>query len=80
MVTEIETVRGPVATADLGQTLMHEHVFVLSPESDINPNEPHMHSLTITMVDDDHMIQDWQSYKDGKPSGKKAHFEFTRDE
>ena len=26
----VETVRGPVDTADLGATLMHEHVFVLS--------------------------------------------------
>ncbi len=30
--TEVDTVGGPVATADLGVTLMHEHVFVLSPE------------------------------------------------
>ena len=28
----VETVRGPVDTADLGPTLMHEHVFVLSTE------------------------------------------------
>ncbi|GAA3826902.1 phosphotriesterase-related protein [Sphaerisporangium flaviroseum] len=28
----VETVRGPVDVDDLGQTLMHEHVFVLSPE------------------------------------------------
>ncbi|GAA4187506.1 phosphotriesterase-related protein [Streptosporangium oxazolinicum] len=28
----VNTVRGPVDVADLGQTLMHEHVFVLSPE------------------------------------------------
>ena len=27
-----ETVRGPIPTEDLGVTLMHEHVFVLSPE------------------------------------------------
>jgi phosphotriesterase-related protein len=32
-VTEVETVRGPVPTAELGRTLMHEHVFVLSPDS-----------------------------------------------
>ena len=31
MVT-VETVRGPVELGDLGQTLMHEHVFVLSTE------------------------------------------------
>ena len=28
----VETVRGPIDTADMGQTLMHEHVFVLSTE------------------------------------------------
>ncbi len=28
----VETVRGPIDTADLGTTLMHEHVFVLSTE------------------------------------------------
>jgi len=28
----VETVRGPVDVAELGRTLMHEHVFVLSPE------------------------------------------------
>ena len=32
MRTEVDTVRGPTPTADLGVTLMHEHVFVLSPE------------------------------------------------
>jgi phosphotriesterase-related protein len=34
----IETVRGPVDTADLGVTLMHEHVFVLT--SDVQANYP----------------------------------------
>lgn len=29
----VETVRGPVPVADLGTTLMHEHVFVLSADS-----------------------------------------------
>ena len=28
----VNTVRGPVEASDLGSTLMHEHVFVLSPE------------------------------------------------
>jgi phosphotriesterase-related protein len=28
----VETVRGPVDAADLGTTLMHEHVFVLTPD------------------------------------------------
>jgi len=30
---------------------------------------PHMHSLKITFVDDNHVKQEWQSYADGKPSG-----------
>ncbi|WP_167107673.1 phosphotriesterase [Mycobacterium sp. DL592] len=30
--SQVETVRGAVATTDLGVVLMHEHVFVLSPE------------------------------------------------
>jgi phosphotriesterase-related protein len=34
----VETARGPVDTADLGQTLMHEHVFVLTP--DVQQNYP----------------------------------------
>lgn len=32
MSMEVATVRGPIATGALGVTLMHEHVFVLSPE------------------------------------------------
>jgi predicted metal-dependent phosphotriesterase family hydrolase len=35
-VTQVESVRRPVPTAELGRTLMHEHVFVLSPESAAN--------------------------------------------
>ena len=31
--SSIETVRGPVDVADLGATLMHEHIFVLDPEA-----------------------------------------------
>jgi phosphotriesterase-related protein len=34
----VQTVTGPVATADLGQVLMHEHIFVLTP--DIQQNYP----------------------------------------
>ena len=37
-VPQLNTVRGAIDTADLGVTLMHEHVFVLSPE--INDNYP----------------------------------------
>jgi phosphotriesterase-related protein len=36
--SQVATVRGPVDSADLGETLMHEHVFVLSPE--IQQNYP----------------------------------------
>jgi phosphotriesterase-related protein len=36
--TLVETVRGPVDTADLGPTLMHEHVFVLT--TDVQQNYP----------------------------------------
>jgi phosphotriesterase-related protein len=32
-VSTVETVRGPVEVAELGRTLMHEHVFVLQPEA-----------------------------------------------
>ena len=34
----VETVRGPVATASLGRTYMHEHIFVLTP--DVQQNYP----------------------------------------
>ena len=32
MSTQVDTVRGPISATELGVTLMHEHVFVLSPE------------------------------------------------
>lgn len=32
----IETVRGPVSPDELGRTLAHEHVFVLTPDSQLN--------------------------------------------
>ena len=32
----VETVRGPVAAAELGPTLAHEHVFVMQPEAHVN--------------------------------------------
>jgi phosphotriesterase-related protein len=32
----VETVRGPVDTAELGPTYMHEHIFVLTPEVQTN--------------------------------------------
>ena len=30
--SQVNTVRGPIDGEDLGRTLMHEHIFVLSPE------------------------------------------------
>ena len=36
--SEVHTVRGPIDTADLGRTYMHEHVFVLTP--DVQQNYP----------------------------------------
>ncbi len=38
--SQVETVRGPVQVDALGETLMHEHVFVLSEE--IRRNYPHL--------------------------------------
>lgn len=35
----VETARGPVSTADLGRTLMHEHVFVLTVDSQLQWSE-----------------------------------------
>lgn len=35
---QVQTVRGPVAAAELGPTLMHEHIFVLTP--DVQQNFP----------------------------------------
>lgn len=37
-VSTVQTVRGPVSTAALGRTLMHEHIFVLTP--DVQQNFP----------------------------------------
>jgi phosphotriesterase-related protein len=33
---QVETVAGPIDTAELGRTLMHEHIFVISPEIEEN--------------------------------------------
>jgi phosphotriesterase-related protein len=33
---QVETVRGPVDTAELGRTYMHEHIFVLTPDVQLN--------------------------------------------
>ena len=36
----MQTFRGPVPAADLGTTLIHEHVFVGHPELDLNLPHP----------------------------------------
>ena len=46
----VETVRGPVDTADLGRTYMHEHIFVLS--TDIQQNYPDEWGDEAARVDD----------------------------
>ena len=38
MTTMVQTVRGPVAADDLGPALLHEHVFIASPEGIANHN------------------------------------------
>jgi len=40
MATTVDTARGPVATADLGPTLMHEHIVTRSPG--VQENWPHL--------------------------------------
>jgi phosphotriesterase-related protein len=47
--TKIESVRGPIDTSQLGVTLMHEHIFVLSTE--INQNYPE------SWGDEEHRVQ-----------------------
>jgi len=37
--TQVQTVRGPVDTATLGRTLMHEHIFVLTPDVQQNTDD-----------------------------------------
>jgi hypothetical protein len=40
-------------------------------------NEPHMHALTLTMTDKDHLKQEWTSYENGKKKDVKV-MEFAR--
>lgn len=48
--SEVQTVRGPVDSADLGRTLMHEHVFVLT--ADVQNNYPDEWGSEQERVDD----------------------------
>ena len=43
-----------------------EYKFELVKGSGIKPNEAHMHELTVTFTDDDHIVQHWVSYEGGK--------------
>lgn len=47
------------------------------PEGVTSMNEPHMHALTITMLDPNTIKQEWVSYEDGKAKGT-AVFTFKR--
>ena len=50
---------------------------VMADDPLIDPNSMHMHALTITFTDADHISQDWQNYLDGK-SGEHSVFNFAR--
>ena len=44
--------------------------FAFSKSNEIDADkEGHMHGLTLTVVDQDHLIQNWTMYKDGKDGG-----------
>lgn len=42
-----------------------------------NPKDMHMHALTITVIDKNHLKQEWTNFVDNK-KGETAVFEFTR--
>jgi len=44
--------------------------FVFARGNGINPKkDPHMHALTISFVDKDHIVQNWTLFEDGKEKG-----------
>ena len=45
--------------------------------SNMKPGDMHMHRVTFTFDGPDHVVSEWQSFKDGKP-GEKAAFDFRR--
>lgn len=45
--------------------------------SNMKPNDMHMHRVTFTFDGADHVMAEWQTFKDGKP-GDKAKFDFNR--
>lgn len=54
--------------------------FELAADSNIDAaQEMHMHALAISFLDNNHIVQKWLSYKDGKPMLKEQHaFDLTR--
>ena len=40
--------------------------------------DPHIHALTLTFVDDDHINAAWRSHSDGKPNDHSPTFQLTR--
>ena len=45
--------------------------------SNMKPGDMHMHRVTFTFDGPDHIVSEWQTFKDGKP-GDKAKFDFRR--
>jgi hypothetical protein len=44
--------------------------FIFARGNGINPKkDPHMHALTISFVDKDHIVQNWTLFEDGKEKG-----------
>lgn len=44
--------------------------FVFAKENDVDPaKDAHMHALTITFKDKDHIVQKWTLFKEGKEAG-----------
>jgi predicted metal-dependent phosphotriesterase family hydrolase len=51
-VPDLNTARGAIDTADLGVTLMHEHVFILSPDITANWHFLQSHNDVIPALKD----------------------------
>ncbi len=51
---------------DLASSSEKEMTLSLSANSEIDPKEGHMHSLTIDFIDDDHIVHHWAMYQDGQ--------------
>ena len=55
---------------DLQSSSKTDVVLSLAKNGGVDPKETHMHALTLTMPDKDHLVQKWISYENGKPSGE----------